>query len=117
MNSGFPSLEAASESARSASPSSPRCSNSLPVSSIASCVLSGSSETVRDVSRPPAHVGREVSSSGREVAIISSGTSCTRDARYSIRSSKLGSLKWMSSKTIIVGRSRATASTKSRAEK
>ena len=105
-NSGFPS--AASRMRRRASGSrSPRPSSN----SSESCSDRGSSGTTPPVS----HDGRRSASSGRARQSSRTGACRMNPARYSSRSSNVGSAQWMSSTQTISGRSAASVSSRRRA--
>ena len=115
MKSGFPSAVRATTSAwsgeapaRSSKSSASACASSSESRSSCRAVYAGS---------PPPQVGRSARSSGRESATRSSGTSRTRAASISMRSSRLASAQWMSSNSSIVGPRAASDSTSTRAEK
>jgi hypothetical protein len=58
----------------------------------------------------PAQSGRVSRRSGRDVQMSRIGASRTNSPRFSTRSKRVRSAQWMSSKTAISGRSRATLS-------
>ncbi len=114
MKSGFPSaISATFDAPRTTARAARNCS----ASSWLDSSLSGSSWSAVYAGRPPPQVGRSPRSSGRASATNRTGTSRTRDASVSRRSSWLESAQWMSSNRSIVGPRIASDSTKTRAEK
>ena len=115
MNSGLPSAVSAICSARVVA--SRRGRGARVASSRLAASPSGSSGSAVYAGSPPPQPGRSPRSSGRASARSSTGTSRTRAASVSSRSSRLGSAQWMSSKRSSVGPRSASDSTSTRAEK
>ena len=114
MKSGFPSAISTTVAAPSSTALAARCCSA---SSWLEASLRGSSWRLVYAGSPPPQAGRSVRSSGLASATRSTGTSRTRAASISSRSSWLASAQWMSSNRSIVGVLIASDSTNTRAEK